>query len=94
MLWESGRSTSPPERLDSSLGHPKSTLHLHLVCNTVGQLLTLTRLLESRCLWLPDSHVSLAVRDWSAGSGLHCSRLLDLEQIMCYLPRGCFSLLQ
>lgn len=70
MLWESGRSTSLPERLDSSLDHPKSMLHLHLACNMVEQPCTLTQPLESRCLWLLDPHVSLAVRDWSAGSGL------------------------
>lgn len=81
MLWESGRSMSLPERLDSSLDHPKSMLHLHLACNMVGQSCTLTQPLESRCLWLLDSHVFLAVRDWSAGSGLCCSRLLDLEQV-------------
>lgn len=81
MLWESGRSTSLPERLDSSLDHPKSMLHLHLVCNMVGQPCTLTWPLESRCLWLLDSHVSLALRDWSAGSGLCYSRLLDLKQL-------------
>lgn len=34
MLWESGWSTSLPERLDSSLDHPQRMLHF--MCNTGG----------------------------------------------------------